>query len=163
MTLYSLISTPSSLATSSGRLSPRVSTGARIARPRRHGNSPSAWSATCRAAPRTAWKARRPYSSMASGITAGAMRAACERRSRVTPERRVSLHALRREPSRVFKQSRGERAEDHAADMCHVCHAACLHCRGHGTEAHQLYDKPYTNQERGRDEGDPHKYEDDKN
>src|SRR3989442_13457908 len=100
---------------------------------------------------------------MESSISEGVLRPVCERLSLFTLEVSLSLHALRPERSRVFKQSRGERAEDHAADMCHVCHAACLHCRGHGTEAHQLYDKPYTNQERGRDEGDPHKYEDDKN
>src|SRR6266542_2397527 len=52
----------------------------------RNTNPPRGWNGTCRAASRAASRAHRPFSSMASGITGGGMRAACGRRSRLSPE-----------------------------------------------------------------------------
>ena len=53
-------------------------------------------------------------------------------------------------------------SEDKPSDVCQVSHTPGLYLRD-GPGVHQLHEEPDTNQERGRDERDPHENEDEKN
>src|SRR5438034_10719324 len=54
----------------------------------------------------------------------------------------TALLSLGHDSSRGLKKPRGQGAEHHAANMCHVGHPPCLRCSD-GTDAHQLQDKPH--------------------
>ena len=67
--------------------------------------------------------------------------------------------ALFGNPPRILKPSRGHSPENAAANMGQIGNASRLHV-GHRSRVYKLNQKPYDDQERGRDEGDPHENED---
>src|SRR5437773_12564195 len=74
----------------------------------------------------------------------------------------TALLSLGHDSSRGLKKPRGQGAEHHAANMCHVAHPPCLRC-SEGTDAHQLEDKPHPEQQCCRDEREPAEHDDDGN